>query len=107
MMLVSLCVIGDGGVVSGAIQHRIWKHTQLRLKQSCEQKKLSLISTLRHVGHCKVPASSVQSTPKHFRFAGGSEVILEGDAYGICGDKVGGKCSQVRLVYGRTIQSSY
>lgn len=40
--------------------------TQLRLKQSCEQKKLS-VPILRQVGHCKVPASLGQSTPMHFR----------------------------------------
>lgn len=54
--------------------HRI--HTQFFLKQSCEQKKLSLMPSLRHVGHCKDPASFSQSTPKHFFFAGGSEVMV-------------------------------
>lgn len=42
------------------------KPTQLRLKQSCEQKKLSA-PILRQVGHCRVPATLSQSTPIHFR----------------------------------------
>lgn len=42
--------------------------TQLRLKQSCEQKKLS-VPIFRQVGHWSVPASLVQSTPIHFRVA--------------------------------------
>lgn len=42
--------------------------TQLRLKQSCAQKKLS-VPIFRQVGHCKVPALLAQSTPLHFRGA--------------------------------------
>lgn len=41
--------------------------TQLRLKQSCEQKKDSLPS-LRQVGHWRVPAGLLQDTPMHIRF---------------------------------------
>jgi hypothetical protein len=40
--------------------------TQLFLKQSWEQKKLSLMPCLRHVGHCSVPALPLQSAPEHF-----------------------------------------
>ena len=40
--------------------------TQLRLKQSCEQKKLST-PFLRHIGHCSVLASFEQSSPGHLR----------------------------------------
>jgi len=54
---------------------RVLCSLQLRLKQSCEQKKLSLIPNFRHVGHCRVPASLGQSTPIHFLFAGGTTVI--------------------------------
>ena len=42
--------------------------TQLFLKQSWEQKKLSL-PILRQVGHCRLPASFLQSTPMHFLVA--------------------------------------
>lgn len=42
--------------------------TQLILKQSWEQKKLSFPS-FRHVGHCRVPASFGQSAPMHCFFA--------------------------------------
>lgn len=48
--------------------------TQLRLKQSCEQKKLS-VPIFKQVGHCKLPALFSQSTPIHFRVAT-SAVIL-------------------------------
>lgn len=50
--------------------------TQLLLKQSWEQKKLSLTPSLRQVGHWRPPASFSQSTPRHFFFAGGSEVMV-------------------------------
>jgi hypothetical protein len=43
--------------------------TQFLLKQSCEQKKLSLMPSLRQVGHCRVPASLPQSSPMHLRVA--------------------------------------
>ena len=49
--------------------------TQLRLKQSCEQKKLSL-PNLRHVGHWRVPASLGQSTPIHLRFVWPSSPMM-------------------------------
>lgn len=52
-------------------------HTQFFLKQSCEQKKLPLISSFRHVGHCKDPASLGQSAPKHFFLAGGSSMVAK------------------------------
>jgi len=58
------------------------RRTQLRLKQSCEQKKLSFNPSFRHVGHCRLPASFSQSTPIHFRFAGGSAVMLRVDVGG-------------------------
>ena len=48
------------------------KHTQFPLKQSWEQKKLSFIPSLRHVGHCNDPASFLQSAPRHFFLEGGS-----------------------------------
>lgn len=51
--------------------------TQLRLKQSCEQKKLSLRPSFRQVGHWRAPASFSQSTPRHFFFAGGSEAMMD------------------------------
>ena len=44
------------------------KPTQLRLKQSCEQKKLS-VPIFRQVGHCRLPALFSHSTPIHFRAA--------------------------------------
>lgn len=47
--------------------------TQLFLKQSCEQKKLSLRPSLRHVGHCNAPASLVHSSPMHC-FAGAAAI---------------------------------
>jgi hypothetical protein len=53
-------------------------HTQLFLKQSCEQKKLSLMPSFRHVGHCRLPASFSQSTPRHFFLVGGSDVMTAG-----------------------------
>lgn len=46
--------------------HNEQNRTQLFLKQSWEQKKLSLMPCLRHVGHCNVPASPLQSAPEHF-----------------------------------------
>jgi hypothetical protein len=52
-----------------------WLLTQLLLKQSCEQKKLSL-PIFRQLGHCKVPASFWQSTPMHLRFTAPSVVML-------------------------------
>jgi hypothetical protein len=48
--------------------------TQLLLKQSCEQKKLS-VPLFRHVGHCRVPAGLEQSVPWHLR---GSAIVTEG-----------------------------
>jgi hypothetical protein len=45
--------------------------TQFLLKQSCEQKKLSL-SIFLQVGHCSELASLSQSTPRHFRLGGTS-----------------------------------
>ena len=51
--------------------------THASLKQSCEQKKLSLILSLRQVGHCRVPASFSQSARKHFLFAGESEFMAK------------------------------
>lgn len=49
-------------------KRRVNSHTQLRLKQSCEQKKLS-VPAFKQVGHCKVPASLGHSTPIHLRGA--------------------------------------
>lgn len=40
------------------------------MKQSCEQKKLSL-PILRQFGHCRAPASFSHSTPMHFFISGG------------------------------------
>lgn len=57
-------------------------HTQFFLKQSWEQKKLSLTPSFKHVGHCKEPASFSQSAPKHFFFVGGSDVMVGGRAGG-------------------------
>lgn len=51
-------------------------HTQLRLKQSWEQKELS-ISSFKHVGHCRDPASFGQSTPLHFLFSIAAGAMLE------------------------------
>lgn len=51
--------------------------TQLFLKQSCEQKKLSLVPSFKHVGHCNEPASFSHSTPIHFLDAGSSGAILK------------------------------
>ena len=53
--------------------------TQLRLKQSCEQKKLS-VPIFRHVGHCSVPAFLSQSTPMHFRAATSAMLETNGTA---------------------------
>jgi hypothetical protein len=53
--------------------------TQFFLKQSCEQKKLSLMPSFRQVGHCNEPASLGQSTPRHFLFVGGSSAISASD----------------------------
>jgi hypothetical protein len=50
--------------------------TQASLKQSWEQKKLSLIPSLRHVGHWRVPASFSHSARKHFLLAVDSEFIV-------------------------------
>lgn len=73
-MLVYVYMVLDKRIVYQAMRNQN-PRTQLRLKQSCEQKKLSLMSSFRHVGHCKLPACSLQSTPMHLRFVGGSEVI--------------------------------
>lgn len=56
------------------------KHTQLFLKQSCEQKKLPLMPSLMQVGHWRASASLSQPTPRHVR---GAEVILRG-GLGVC-----------------------
>lgn len=53
-----------GGLVVGSDADRI--STQFFLKQSCEQKKLSL-PIFWQVGHCSVLASFGQSVPMHFR----------------------------------------
>lgn len=50
-------------------------HTQLVLKQSCEQNELS-IPSFKHVGHCKDPAAFEQSTPSHFFFSAAAGAIL-------------------------------
>lgn len=50
--------------------------TQFFLKQSWEQKKLSLIPSFRHVGHCSEPASFSQSALRHLRLVGGSSVMM-------------------------------
>lgn len=52
-------------------------HTQFLLKQSWAQKKLSLMPSFKHVGHCRAPASLSQSAPRHFFLAGGSEVMVD------------------------------
>jgi hypothetical protein len=41
--------------------------TQFFLKQSCEQKKLSLIPSFRQVGHCNELTSFSQPGLRHFR----------------------------------------
>lgn len=51
-------------------------HTQLFLKQSCEQKKLSFVPSFKHVGHCNEPASFSHSTPIHLRVDTGSSVAI-------------------------------
>ncbi len=53
------------------------KFTQLLLKQSWSQKKLSLIPSFKHVGHWRVPASFSQSTPMHFFFSGDFAVMAK------------------------------
>jgi hypothetical protein len=53
-------------------------HTQLRLKQSWEQKKLS-VPIFRQVGHCKLPASFSQSSPLHLRLAGAMAMSAENE----------------------------
>lgn len=61
--------VSDGvsdGCAQGGCPRFNEAHTQLRLKQSCEQKKLS-VPIFRQVGHCRDPASLAQSTPIHFR----------------------------------------
>jgi hypothetical protein len=72
--LISICDVGRVSVMKqmGLLL------TQLRLKQSCEQKKLSLRPSFRQVGHWREPASFSQSTPRHFFLAGGSEVMMNG-----------------------------
>jgi hypothetical protein len=62
--LICICS-GAGPVETGQL-------TQFFLKQSWEQKKLSLMPSFRQVGHCSEPASLGQSTPRHFFLAGGS-----------------------------------
>jgi len=54
---------------------RVRLPTQLRLKQSCEQKKLSR-PIFRHVGHWSVPASLGHSSPRHFQGAATSAVMF-------------------------------
>jgi len=56
--------------------------TQFFLKQSWEQKKLSLMPSFRHVGHCREPASLGQSTPRHFFLAGGSTAMTSTGEHG-------------------------
>jgi hypothetical protein len=58
-----------------AVRGRAFRLTQLFLKQSCEQKKLSLPS-LRQLGHCSDPASFPQSTPIHFRSCGAGTSVV-------------------------------
>lgn len=64
------------GVARGTSEEPWSSRTQFFLKQSCEQKKLSLISSFKHVGHCRVPASFGQSVPMHMRFCSVVAVML-------------------------------
>jgi len=68
------------------------QRTQFFLKQSCEQKKLSLTPSFRQVGHCNEPASFSQSAPRHFFFVGGSEVMADEGAPRL-------RCDILRRVY--------
>ena len=58
--------------------------TQLRLKQSCEQKKLSTPISL-HLGHCNVLASLSQFSPGHLRGCDAAWSIVRRCSAG-CGD---------------------
>lgn len=75
-------------ICSGAGPVKTGQLTQFFLKQSCEQKKLSLMPSFRQVGHCSEPASLGQSTPRHFFLAGGSIAMAS------C--KAGGEACEVR-----------
>lgn len=55
----------------------LYVRTQFLLKQSWPQKKLSLMSSFKHVGHCSAPASLSQ--PRHFFLVGGSEAMVVGE----------------------------
>jgi hypothetical protein len=72
LLLVYSSVLRLGGATSagGAGRKGGGWPTQFRLKQSCEQKKLSCTFALRQVGHCSVPASFSQSAPRHMRLVG-------------------------------------
>lgn len=83
LLLVDSSVLRLGGAMSayGAGQNCDRLRTQFRLKQSCEQKKLSCTFALRQVGHCSAPASFLQSAPRQGRLVG---------AVGLASDILGG-----------------
>lgn len=58
--------------------------TQFLLKQSWAQKKLSLIPSFKHVGHCSAPASLSQSAPRHFFLVGGSAAMVKENRDAVC-----------------------
>lgn len=62
----------------------LYVRTQFLLKQSWAQKKLSLIPSFKHVGHCSAPASLSQSAPRHFFLAGGSAAMAKENRDAVC-----------------------
>lgn len=71
------------------------RRTQFFLKQSCEQKKLSLMPKVKHLGHCRAEASLSQSTPRHFLLVGGSSAMV-GGGVGIVEEIPGGAIARAR-----------
>jgi hypothetical protein len=69
LLLFASCVMMSSHI-------HLFVRTQFLLKQSWAQKKLSLIPSFKHVGHCSAPASLSQSAPRHFFLAGGSAAMV-------------------------------